>query len=464
MIRTSTKNPERKNWWATTLLLAVIVVRLGFAGLVFAHPDLALANDTDRYRPLAELILAGQAYGWNTHHTGELENTVGYPLFLAGVYRFFGRAPWQTAASQLIFSGLLALIVYLYLARTVGVKPGLISALILAVDPLGILWSLTVLTETLFAVVLGIAAVLIAQWAVSQNRVTLLAAGAFLGMACLVKPFAELIVVVWTIALIFFPSVREAEGPSAIVRGVRRALLFLLPVALLIAPWVARNAFLWNCPTLSSVDRITLRDYVAAKIVSEYRQTPLLQVQDQLQAQDGGVCPSRSGEYLGIVLAHPLIFAKLQVAGTIPVLIATNFDRWFQLVGINFSLPDLWRPFMDNGPAGALSVLRTAFVSYPPALLLMFALTAFQLLLYALVILGLLTFRHLESAVLRWNIVILTAALLVLLLTPGQGGNERFRVPAQPLFVLLAGYGLGWTVMPWLDRRRARGTGGFTAG
>lgn len=463
MIRSMIRIPERQDWWALTILLAIVVARLGFATLVYLQPDLALANDTDRYRPLAELMLAGQAYGWNTDHSGELENTVGYPLFLAGVYRFLGRAPWQTAASQLMLSGLLALIVYLYLARTVGVKAGLISASILALDPLGILWSLTVLTETLFAVVLGIAAVLMAKWSISQNPVTLLAAGVFLGMACLVKPFAELIVVVWTIALLFFPGERRADGRRLMARGLQRVLLFLLPVALLIVPWVVRNTLLWNCPTLSSVDRITLRDYVAAKVVSEFKQAPLLEVQNQLQARDPGVCPRRSREYLGIALAHPFLYARLQVAGTIPVLVATNFDRWFQLFGINFALPDLWRPFMDRGLTGALGVLRTALVSYPPALLLMFALTAFQLLLYILVILGLLTFRKPESAALRWNITILAAALLVLLLTPGQGGNERFRVPAQPLFVLLAAYGIRWKVMPWLERRRARRSGGFQA-
>ena len=38
-------------------------------------------------------------------------------------------------------------------------------------------------------------------------------------------------------------------------------------------------------------------------------------------------------------------------------------------------------------------------------------------------------------------------SVLILVLTPGQGGHERFRVPAQPLLAILAAYGLAWTVL-----------------
>jgi hypothetical protein len=70
--------------------------------------------------------------------------------------------------------------------------------------------------------------------------------------------------------------------------------------------------------------------------------------------------------------------------------------------------------------------------------------TAFQLLLYALVLLALLASRRVRDPALKWGVVMLAAAILILVLTPGQGGNERFRVPAQPLFAILAAQGLVW--------------------
>ena len=48
----------------------------------------------------------------------------------------------------------------------------------------------------------------------------------------------------------------------------------------------------------------------------------------------------------------------------------------------------------------------------------------------------------------RWNIIVLGLAILVLVLTPGQGGNERFRVPVQPLLAILAAYGLAPRGLP----------------
>jgi hypothetical protein len=38
--------------------------------------------------------------------------------------------------------------------------------------------------------------------------------------------------------------------------------------------------------------------------------------------------------------------------------------------------------------------------------------------------------------------LIMTLAIFVLVLAPGQGGHERFRVPVQPLLAILAGYGI----------------------
>lgn len=445
LVRTS---QSRKDRVYLAVLLVVVFLRLGLATLVYTRPELALANDTDRYRPLAELILSGQAYGWNTEHSGELANTVGYPLFLAAVYAVLGSAPWATAFAQLLLSGALAIIVYLVLAKTLGSLPAFAAAMILAIDPLTALWSLTVLTETVFAFFIGISALLLVQWSIDRRALSLLGAGLFLGVAALVKPYAQLLVVLWTLGLVVFPADRGASRGARTMTTLRRLAAFALPAMLLIAPWIVRNALLWNCPTLSSVDRITMRDYMAAKVIAEYQHAPLEQVQAELQAADGGVCPGRTAEYLQTVLAHPAIYAKLQVAGTIPVLIATGFDRWFQFFGIDYSLPDLWRPYMDGGMGGLLRVLRQSFVVFPAGLILMAVLTLFQLLFYAAAGLGLVAYSRARELPIRWGAAMLSLAVLILVLTPGQGGNERFRVPAQPIFAILAAQGVASLIRP----------------
>jgi hypothetical protein len=169
--------------------------------------------------------------------------------------------------------------------------------------------------------------------------------------------------------------------------------------------------------------------------------------QARLQEQDPGVCPQKTAEYLGILVAHAPIYARLHLGGTIPVLIGTGFDRWLRFFGVNYVLPDLWRPYMDGGVARLWDVLRQEWARYPPGILLMSVLTAFQLGIYVIALLGVLSLLGTGHPARRWILVALVLALTILVLTPGQGGNERFRVPAQPLLLILACYGLSGQIL-----------------
>ena len=449
---------RRRDGQAIAFLLAVIIARLAFAALVYARPLLALQNDSDRYIPMANGILSGQAYSWNTERPGELLNTVGYPLFLAGVYLVGGSAPGTVAIAQLLLSGALALALYLGLRSSVGIAAALGAAVILAVDPLTILWSLTILTETVFAACLGLGALLLVRWSASRRMQTLLLSGICLGLSAMVKPYALLILGTWAVAVALMPSDYDAAPLKNALRRLRGAGIFVLPALALAAPWVVRNTLLWNCPSLSSVDRVTMRDYVAAKVVGEYEHISLEEAQAQLRESDPGVCPGSNAKYLDVIIAHPQIYARLHLAGTIPVLLGTSFDRWIELFGVDYTLPDLWRPFMDGGPSEVASVLARQLNDFPAPVLLMVALIAWQLLIYALAVLGVLAYRGLNSIPIRWNIIVVAIGVLILMLTPGQGGHERFRVPAQPLLAILAAYGLAWSVLPWIRTRVRRHT------
>ena len=349
---------RKSNGALTVVLVLVIGARLALACLVYARPELAVANDSDRYIPIANAILNGTAYSWTTAHPGELLNTVGYPLFLAGVFATLGSGSGDIALAQLALSGLLALCLYLLFARRIGGKAAFLGALLLALDPLSALWSMTILTETMFACTLGLSAGFLAAWAYDQKVRVLFLAGVCAGLSCLVKPLALLIAGVWAVALVLFAGGNVQQQTTNLATRIRRAAIFLLPTILLAGPWFVRNGLLWDCVTLSSVDRVTLRDYMAAKVLAEANHVRLDEAQAQLQAADPGVCPDQAGRYWGIILANPAIYARLHAAGTVPLLIATNFDRWLQYFGESYTLPDLWRPFLDGGWRALGQVMR----------------------------------------------------------------------------------------------------------
>jgi hypothetical protein len=154
------------------------------------------------------------------------------------------------------------------------------------------------------------------------------------------------------------------------------------------------------------------------------------------------LCPNKTAKYWRIILDHPDIYARLHAAGTIPVLIGTNFDRWLQFFGADYQLPDLWRPYMDGGWTGLWPVITEQVKAFPQGLGLLVALSALQLVFYGLALKGIIKGLRGPSMPAKWVTVVMMLAILILVLTPGQGGHERFRVPVQPLLGILAGYGM----------------------
>jgi len=152
----------------------------------------------------------------------------------------------------------------------------------------------------------------------------LILAGLFAAVAILVKPFAMLVAAAWAAAILFLPVEANGSRVPRFWSRARRGFLFALPSILLISPWFIRNGLLWDCPTLSSVDRVTMRDYMAAKVLAEAEHVDLSVAQSRLQADDPGLCPGETAKYLKIIMDNPGIYARLHAAGTIPVLIGTK--------------------------------------------------------------------------------------------------------------------------------------------
>lgn len=127
--------------------------------------------------------------------------------FVSCSHKFFwGDETFKVAVLQLALSGLLSLFVFTYLYRSLEYFHAFLAALLMVVDPLSILLSLMILSETLFTFILFIAFVFIAHWAATQQRSYLMAAGVFLGAACLVRPIGQLMVVIWLGMILLYPD------------------------------------------------------------------------------------------------------------------------------------------------------------------------------------------------------------------------------------------------------------------
>jgi hypothetical protein len=211
------------------------VAALGFvARLATAAPLLGRLVDPDNYLRLAGALAAGQGFVWDGRPTAYRPPL--YPLLLAPLVAVFGGggAPLGWAISGLHAAlgaatvGLTALT-----ARRWGLGPGrtLVTAIVVAFDPVLVSQSRMVMTETLAAFLLAAS---LAALATPGPRGAALG-GLALGLAALCRPStlpaAGLIVVAAMLV-----------GPGSRAGRISRGALVALATIAVLTPWALRNA------------------------------------------------------------------------------------------------------------------------------------------------------------------------------------------------------------------------------
>lgn len=239
----------RQCGWPACLVVAAITVRLIAA---FAH-SAPLASDPDGYVALAGSLAEGR--GFVDPATGEPTafRPPLYPLLLVVPISLCGPKAGVLLV-QLALSGVLVASTWWIGLRTAdngGRWVGGIAAGLVVIDPLLVLYTLQPMTELAFATLVSllIAALLEVDRAAVKQRSTwgsVLACGGLFGLAALCRP------TVWAWAVLM--------GIAAIVRCVRergagypkryavRWWPAWLAAALVVAPWIVRNALVMGRP------------------------------------------------------------------------------------------------------------------------------------------------------------------------------------------------------------------------
>ncbi len=223
-------NRERSRGVRSALL--VIVVISGIVRGMFLIPVLQTGklDDPDNYLPLARSLAEGQGFALGGHPTAYRPPL--YPMILAPFSAMLGeRVLWGVAALHLVLGGMTVLLTALT-ARRWGISTGrmLVAATIVALDPVLVAQSKSVMTETLAAVLS--AASLAAVTAPRAWSVVL--GGGMFGLAALCRPS--------TLPIAFVASAFAISDRSSSFRqGVVRGAGLLLVTCLILTPWAIRN-------------------------------------------------------------------------------------------------------------------------------------------------------------------------------------------------------------------------------
>jgi 4-amino-4-deoxy-L-arabinose transferase-like glycosyltransferase len=428
------------------VLVAILLLGLGLR-LGEAWDGRAPVYDAAAYAAIAANLEQGEGFTVGAGATQQSSNySPGLPLLVAGVYELTGGVHERTARVILALVGTLS-VLFAYLigrclsrlalspvysrANSPNVAAGLIGAAAVAVYPALVEYQGMLMGEPLAATLLA-GAVLAMLWAADrEDRLTWLLPGALLGATAMVRP--EYLAIAFLLALVVFARSARADWR----RGLARGAVLLAGVILVVAPWTIRNAI--------ALDRTVPISTGGGQVLFAGTFLP----------SDGD--PEKVGTE--VVARHPGIFdptdARRLRLEQILVHLAAN--RYPQLESdqalARMGREQLWDD-ISEGPvefAGFVATKVWRIWSHGPRDVMRvpgWEVFHAALIVFALLGLGLLTWRQ------RWEaLVLVTIFLAITALSALLVASPRRVLVLIPLLAALAGYAAAGST-EWLRNRR----------
>jgi 4-amino-4-deoxy-L-arabinose transferase-like glycosyltransferase len=182
----------------------------------------------------------------------------GYPFFLY-LFQFLPFPFIVAIIVQIAMGAATATLVYLFGKKFLSEKAGLIGALLFAIEPTSVLFSITIMSDTIFVftLLLGIYLLLHKTKTLWGAIAVGFFAGILFGYAVLVRVIAQYLAVFLIAAYLLIN--RKNLRPWR--RTTAKLAVFVLAIILVMLPWALRNERVFNTYTLSSTPYINFTQY-----------------------------------------------------------------------------------------------------------------------------------------------------------------------------------------------------------
>ena len=431
------KMPKSIIWIA----LLAIVLRLALLAYVssgnYSEPFPLLEPDAREYYRIGQnLALSGEfTEGAVTNFEPDSFRTPVYPFLIALSLKVTGSI-WALLILQCLLAGVLVVAVYALGRRLMPHKFALLAALIIALDPVGIVYGSLLMTESLFLLLLTLALLLFTKQSFDDNAAgrDLAWVGVLLGLATLTRPIGLFVPILLALIYAIF---KKKFAP---------ALIMLFTFALVIMPWSVRNKLVFDSWSLSAVGGYNLYYYNAMRFVSARDgldpDTAHTLFDKRLEDKYGPASTERSlrnasiqsSEGLEIIKGAPLPYAFFHAKTLLPFFFSDGIREVTDLVGwtdrsyvdlrgaiISGDIPALWAGVKSMGASGLLLIIGAIFWA----------------LVFAFWVLGIVLGKRERFATIS---LFLSGALLAGL--SGVVTTVRFRYAISSLLLVMAVYGL----------------------
>jgi hypothetical protein len=439
-----------KNWKFSLLhiLLCAFILRafLALMALWLAGSwEVFYRGDSLDYVNVAREMLA---HGTFTTHHGEpyMIRTPGYPLLILPTLLV---SPYEGA---LIFIQILLSCATVYVVYHIGFlltqqrKMALTGALLMALEPLSIVFSTLILTETLFTLLVSVLVLVCVRYLRMHThgiKECVWIAGVLIALIY-VRP-AGLYLPLVVAGIMIATGIMHKEKHVILHAGI-----IVLVTYVVVGAWIVRNGMHTGDYTFSTISKVNISAN-AFKVLEEAHGKPLQSLYQTYQNRPETILDSRlsvdfdalkHGRYMEIFLRYFWVSAKVYATGLVSIFIGgggTDYFRLFNIQSNNTALmQSITNGFQEFGAHLSSSI---------PALIINGVLVGYIVICYGLV--GgcalktpPITIRRVEM----WLVLLIIAYFVAI--SGGVFGYSRFRLPIMPLVCVFAGMGAmglcGW--------------------
>ena len=291
-------------WYIPTVITLAFVIRLCW--ILFFHPH--PVSDFSFYFRCAESIARGHGYakqgGFATAYF-----PVGYPLFLAMLFRAFGVSITVAQMANLILS-VVSLVLAYWITREVfkSELAGRLSLLFLAFYPNNIAYTPLLGVEIVHLFLLFLGAALLLQCISIEERghpALLFIAGLVFGLATLVKMQTLLMP---ALILLLFPQFTWER--TSLINRMKKVAIVYVALIVVLSPWVIRNYILYDDIVLSNNDGLNLYIGNGPEADGTWVAIPWFPVDNNTQ-DEYELNQKARREAIGYIKTHPLQTLRL---------------------------------------------------------------------------------------------------------------------------------------------------------
>ena len=440
------------------IAVVAVSIRLGtlFYGIeTFGTKDfLFIYGDTPGYVEPASNLIAGKGYSVDYSGTLYPDTTrpPGYPILIAASLYFF-ESFLPLIALQIILAGIIPILGYALILRLFQDRtPALVVAWFLALEPIMVIISTTLLSETVFMAAFLSALVLFLS-AFSENgtnrTLKLTLAGLLFSYAALVRPVGLYVLPV--VALYAFYRLWKTQLPKKQFAAL--AAIFILACAIPVGAWMTRNKVMADSFTLTSLTGIVSYFRFGVSIIAVETGQNYDPVRQELSAKaqkdiGGELRGARNVGYYQretrkIIREHFGAFVKLTGLGTFHLF---THDGYFDAV--QRIVPDLNPPrssaqitLIARGEFSQLAEIAKKFLAWPWVIFVaarLLWMTVFFSAVYGFIMLWA------KKSVPRPLLLFLIALIILFTipsLTLGLAVEARIRMPINIFLISFAFYG-----------------------